>query len=141
MGFKDKVRNNQNAEHATIEDYRRSVQEKYVAERALRGKPIVVEEVPTPIVAEPVKPLIGIKQAEEAPAFVKSRVFESPEPEQEETVEEPEEKKVLEMPSEEKTEKPEEEKIEIEKVSKPTKPAIKPSKKNTKVKKKDPTNT
>lgn len=34
MGFKDKVRNKQNSEHTTIEEYHKSVHEKYLASRS-----------------------------------------------------------------------------------------------------------
>lgn len=130
MGFKDKVRNNQNAEHATIEDYQKSIQEKYAAERANRGKPIVAIEVPMPVVVEPIEQPIKAEQVEKAPAFVKSRDFEPVEQKLEEESSLPEEKSI----------EPEEKKIEIEKASKPIKPEVKSVKKNTKFKKKDPTN-
>ena len=33
MGFKDKVRNKQNSEHKTVEEYHKSIHEKYLASR------------------------------------------------------------------------------------------------------------
>jgi len=86
MGFKDKIRNNQNAAHATIEDYQRSVQEKYEASRATKQVPLTVPakethkvhksitEVPSPATVEPVKPLV--EQEIEVPSFNKTREFE-----------------------------------------------------------------
>jgi len=137
MGFKDKLRNNQNAEHATVEDYRRSIQEKYLANR---GKPPATIEVPAPAVVEPIQRPIKVPQFEEVPAFIKSRVFEPVESEQEqeeETVKEPEEETV-EEPAEEEvfvSEPP----VSIKSVIKPTvKPTVKPVTKKTKSKKKDP---
>ena len=63
MGFKDKVRNSQNAEHATVEDYQKSMQEKHMAERAARGKnvPITAAE---PCEEESVKQVSSIEQVE-----------------------------------------------------------------------------
>jgi len=86
MGFKDKIRNNQNAEHATIEDYQRSIQEKYEALRATKQVPLTalakeihkvhksITEVPSPATVEPVKPLV--EQEIEVPSFNKTREFE-----------------------------------------------------------------
>ena len=127
MGFKDKVRNNQNAEHATIEDYRNSIQEKYLAERVNRGKPVAGVEVPAPVTVEPIKQPIKAEQFEEAPAFVKSHIVE---PAKSELESEPEEKIA---------EESEEKKLELAE-EKAVKPIDKHVKKNTKFKKKDPTN-
>lgn len=151
MGFKDKIRNNQNAQHATLEDYRKSVEEKYVAERALRLKPTTTIEVPPPVIEEPIKPF-HVEQIE-APAFVKSRVFEPIEPEL--VKPEPEEPKsvmpeLVELESEEVEEAPEEavegtedtEKVTVEETTMIVETSKKPKKavkKNTKFKKKEPT--
>lgn len=101
MGFKDKVRNNQNAEHTTIEDYHKSMQEKYLAERASRGKLVTVSEVPSSVIVEPIKQPIKAEQFEEVPAVIKSRIFESVEPAisdtEEEYAKELEEKKESEL--------------------------------------------
>ena len=76
MGFKDKVRNNQNAEHATIEDYHKSLQSKYEASQALNGTPAGITENPTleviiPFIVEPVSPLVETEEVE-VPSFVKT---------------------------------------------------------------------
>lgn len=124
MGFKDKVRNNQNAEHATVEEYQKGIHEKYLAERANRGKPVVALEdktisVPAPVeqedvfVAEPVEEMKVVETVS-----LKEEVVE-----EEEVLEEPadEEEQVVEKPA-------------------PVKTAVKPAVKKTKPKKKDHTN-